>query len=366
MLVDLRSDTVTRPTPAMMGAIAAATVEDAARGADPTVDRLQSAAAVVTGKEAALFVPSGTMGNLTALACHTRPGNLVVCETLAHVVRSERGGMAAVAGVLPILIDGPDGLPDPGAVRDLLRSPNARTRRNMAGRGPGNVGLICIETSHNGRGGVVPPLSGMAAIHELAAEAGIPIHLDGARIFNAAVRLDVTVGEICRYADSVMFCVSKGLGAPIGSLLCGDRDFIERAKSTVKMLGGAMRQSGLMAAAGLVALDEGPARLPHDHDTARRLAETLAGLDPRLVDMDSVQTNIVNLDPCPFDGHAAAFADDLEARGVLIDRRDDGTLRLVTHHQIKDAEIAVAAAALSAAWREFVRDPAHRLDWKRN
>ncbi len=271
---DFRSDTVTRPTAAMMAAIAHAELGDAARGDDPTVNELERRAAELTGKQAAVFVPSGTMGNLVAILSHVSPGDEVIVESTAHIYESEGGSISALAGAVARPVTSPGGVLDPADVAAAIRRGDkdnqARTR------------LISVENTHAAAGGTVTPPETMERLHALAAGAEIALHLDGARLFNAAVHLDSPAAGICRHADTVMFCVSKGLGAPVGSLLAGDDAFIARARRKVRMVGGGMRQAGILAAAGLVALSDPYAQPLSDHRTARSLAAGLVGIDPRL------------------------------------------------------------------------------------
>ena len=330
MILDFRSDTVTKPTAAMMQAIATADVGDYARGDDPTTNRLEAAAAKVTGKEAALFTPSGTMANLAALLAHVRPGDEVIVEAGAHIYNSEVASMCAVAGAMPRPIKGDDGILDPAHVAAAIRS---GAQQNHAA-----TGLICLETTHNAAGGIVLPLDRMAGIRDVAQAADLPVHLDGARVFNAAAHLNTSVAEICRTADTVMFSLAKGLGAPLGAMLVGDQAFIARARKCARMLGGGMRQTGLVAAAALVALEDPFPHLRRDHAMAAMLAKGLAAIDDSLVRPDRVQTNIVN---CHVDGitdDAGRFHGVLKGRGVLTNRT--GTkLRFVTHRHIDEAAV---------------------------
>src|SRR5437868_6316053 len=282
--IDLRSDTVTKPTPAMRRAMAEAEVGDDVYGEDPTVNRLQERAAEIFEKEAALFVPSGTMGNQICLKLHTRPGTEAVVEERSHIFNYELGSSAALAGVLLRPVRGENGLLNWDLVSGAIHhhAPYYVTPTS----------LVALENTHNMAGGAVMPLATASHICDQAHAVGLPVHLDGARIFNAAAALNTTVAEIARPFDSVMFCLSKGLGAPVGSLVLGPRAFIEAAVSWRKMLGGGMRQVGVLAAAGLIALEESPKILPEDHANARRLAEGLAELRGVRVDPERVQTNI--------------------------------------------------------------------------
>lgn len=337
-MFDFRSDTVTKPTAAMMEATATAAVGDAARGDDPTTNELESVVAEMTGKEAALFTPSGTMANLAALLTHVRPGEEVVVEETAHIYNSEAGSMAAVAGAIPRPVKGEDGILDPSAV-------TAAIRPRAGGQHVAPTGLICLENTHNASGGIVMPLDRMAELHQVAKDAGLPVHLDGARLFNAAVFLDTPVSAICQHADTVMFALSKGLGAPIGSMLAGSADFMTRARRKARMLGGGMRQVGLIAAPALVALDDPYPRLRRDHAMAKMLAEGLAAIDESLVCVDKVQTNIVNCHVDRFASNADGFARSLEENGVLANFART-KVRFVTHSHIDEAAVKACLSAV--------------------
>lgn len=326
--VDLRSDTVTVPTAEMRAAMAAAEVGDDVYGEDPTVNRLQETAAALTGFEGALFVPSGTMGNQLALAVHARRGSEVVVPEGAHVYEYEPGSMAVIAGLLPRVVAAPNGVPEAAAVRAAV------------GRGPHQApaGLVVLENTHNLAGGAVVPLSKMREVQAVAREAGVPVHLDGARVFNAATALGVPVAEVVEGFDSVSLCLSKGLGAPVGSLLLGSRPFLAEAHRYRKLLGGGMRQAGVLAAAGLIALTRMPAGLPADHARARRLAEGLSQRPNIAVDAAAVQTNIVFLRVA----RAAELAERCAAAGVGVSAMGPERVRLVTHHQVDDVGVELA------------------------
>ncbi|TVR11648.1 MAG: hypothetical protein EA385_00950 [Salinarimonadaceae bacterium] len=340
MLVDLRSDTVTQPSAAMLRAMSDASLRDNARDGDPTVASLEEKAAGLTGKDAGLFVPSGTMGNIATILTRTRSGDRIVVESRAHIYRSEHGGYAELARVEPIPIEGESGAP-----------PAAEVKRSLDAECGGSIRLVCLETTHNAYGGVVASLAEMEHIYREASSGGVSVHLDGARVFNASVHLGCPVAAITKHADSVVFSLSKGLGAPVGSLLCGSREFISAARQRVKMLGGAMRQIGPLAAAGLIALEDPFEFLENDHRTARRLAECMAALDPLAVEPASVVTNIVNIDLADR-VDAGAFEARLRERGVLIGRRSNGLFRLVTHRDIGEAGIDHAIRSLEAVWAE--------------
>src|SRR5450631_694324 len=278
-MIDLRSDTVTRPTVKMRAAMAAAEVGDDVYGEDPTVNRLEARAAEVFGREAALLVPTGTMGNQVAIRLHTQPGQEIVCESRAHVLDWEMGMTAAYSGctLRPVI-----------AERGMLTWEQLRPAIFQNVHFHASTGLICIENTHMSSGGTVMPV---ATVREICAEAhtiGLPVHLDGARVFNAAMALGVTVAELTSGFDTVMFCLSKGLGAPVGSMLVGSAAAMERARLIRKALGGGMRQAGVLAAAGLVALEDMPARMGEDHANARLLAEAVAMHDVAEIDMATV------------------------------------------------------------------------------
>ena len=289
--VDLRSDTVTRPCDEMRRAMAEAEVGDDVFGEDPTVRKLQERAAELLGTEAALFVPSGTMGNQIALHLHGKPGSELICAENSHVVVYEMGAMAVLSGLIPRLVPAAGGLLDPTDLAATI-PPEAPYRSRTR--------LLVVENSFNmavtsagARGGSVYDRARLDAVLAVADSRGLRKHLDGARVWNAAAALDVPVGELARGFDSISFCLSKGLGAPVGSILCGSQDFIAEAWRVRKMLGGGMRQVGVLAAAGLVALDKGPANLREDHANARHMAEGISGIPGLHVDLESLQTNIL-------------------------------------------------------------------------
>src|SRR5262245_18901889 len=286
-VIDLRSDTVTKPSPEMRRAMAEAEVGDDVFIEDPTVNRLQQRSAEVFGREAALFVPSGTMGNLTCILAHTRPGQEVICEEAGHIYNYEMASMSAVAGVLPRIVQGEDGILTWETIATAIR-PKFYYRPQTA--------LVSLENTHNMAGGTVYSTKLAHEICDKSHDSGISIHLDGARIFNAATYLGEDVAEMTKKFDSIQFCLSKGLGAPVGSMIVGSRDFIERCRSVRKMLGGGMRQVGVLAAAGLVALEKGPKRLHVDHENAKLLANHLASIPDITLNPQKVQTNIVIFD----------------------------------------------------------------------
>ncbi|MEJ2367301.1 MAG: GntG family PLP-dependent aldolase [Acidobacteriota bacterium] len=333
--VDLRSDTVTRPTPAMRKAMAEAPVGDDVYGEDPTVNALQEKAAALLGKEAALFVPSGSMGNQTAVKVHTQPGDEVVCESSCHIYNIETGMMAAFSGVLPRLVSGKNGILDPKDVENSIRAPKYYLAPTT---------LLAVENTHNMAGGTCTPVETLEALCSVAKKHGMGTHLDGARIFNAAAALGCSPAEIARPFDSVMFCISKGLGAPVGSLLCGSRSFIERARKVRKMMGGGMRQAGILAAAGLVAFEEILPTLPQDHQKARRLAEKLAAHPDLEVDLDLVQTNIFMCRVKP-PRTPSQMCEALERKGVIASPMTRDTVRFVTHHDVTEVGMERALVA---------------------
>jgi threonine aldolase len=322
-MIDLRSDTVTKPTPAMRKVMAEAEVGDDVYGEDPTVNRLQEKAAEITGTEAALFVPSGTMGNQVAIAVHTRPGQEVIVEATSHIYNVEMATMARFSGVQPRVVFGERGVFSAEQVRQAIRPKLYYLAQ---------TGLVCLENTHNAAGGRIWPLSVAREILEVAHAHGIPVHLDAARIFNASVATGIPVSELVRGFDSVMFCLSKGLGCPVGSLLCGSREFIEEARRVRKALGGGMRQAGILAAAGLYALEHHVERLAEDHENARILAQGLSEIP--CLSVTPPETNIVMVEILR-GPTAAELAERLKRRGVLVAPAGAGTearkLRLVTH-----------------------------------
>ncbi|GHD75262.1 low-specificity L-threonine aldolase [Vogesella fluminis] len=340
-VLDVRSDTVTQPTLAMRQAMFDAVVGDDVYGDDPTVRELETLAAGILGKEAALFVPSGNFGNQLALYTHCQRGDEVILGDDCHIVWHETGGAAVIAGVQLRTIASADG---------MLRADEVKKRIRVGDdiHWP-RTGLICVENAHsNGR---VIPLADMAAVWNVAQQHGVPVHLDGARVFNAAVHLGCEVRDITRYSDTVMCCLSKGLAAPIGSILAGPAAFIARARKNRKLLGGGLRQAGVLAAPGILALTEMVTRLPEDHANARYLAEQLAALPGISVNLDDVHINMVWFRlPDTLDSGTlmAALAD----AGIKANGPEHGLMRLVTHWQIGRADIdrivAVFASVLAA------------------
>jgi threonine aldolase len=341
--VDLRSDTVTTPSPPMRRAMADAEVGDDWYGDDPTVNRLQDRAAEVTGKEAALYVPTGTMANQIGLRLHfTGTGHLVVAEADAHVATTEVMTSAVASGIAYRTMRGDArGQVTADQVAEALE-PDAYYDVEM-------IDLLAVENTHGASGGNVMAIEDLRAYRKLAQDRGIPMHLDGARIFNASVASGVDVAEYCAEVDTMMFCVSKGLGAPIGSLLCGPAAMMPEARRIKILLGGAWRQAGIMAAAGLAALDDGPARLHEDHDRARRLAEGVAELAPGAVDPASVETNMVFVQTEPLGMSALEAVRRLAALGVGA-TISGGRVRMVMHVDVADEGVEAALEA----WRRLV------------
>jgi threonine aldolase len=340
---DFRSDTTTQPTAAMRAAMAAAELGDDGYGEDPTVNELQRVAAARLGKEVALFVPSGTMGNLLALLAHTGRAEEVLLEATSHIIRSEMGGIAAVAGVSWRSLPGERGAIPLPAIAAACEGGGYGTARLRPA-------LLCLETTHNAAGGAVLPLDYLAAARALARTHGVAVHIDGARLFNAACALGVPAEAIARHADTITFCLSKGLRAPAGSLLCGPAELIARARLLRRMLGGGMRQSGVLAAAGLVALETQVERLAEDHRRARSLAEGLVAIHPTLCDVASVQTNIVMVDFAASGRSAAEWAALLGAEGLVCRAAGATRMRLVTHADLEDADTTALLGAIRRSW----------------
>jgi threonine aldolase len=335
-IVDLRSDTLTLPTPEMREAMARAEVGDDVWEEDPTVKRLEALAAERMGKEAGLLVTSGTQGNLVSVLAQTRPGQEVVLDLDAHIFNYEVGGTSLIGGVQMRPVKTARGFLTAEQVREALRPANIHVP---------TTGLVCIENTHNRHGGTCCTPEEIAAVAAVAHGAGVPVHLDGARLFNAAVALRRAPVELTRHVDSVTFCLSKGLGAPVGSVICGGADLIARARRLRKMLGGGMRQAGVIAAAGIVALERMVDRLAEDHANARTLAEGLATLPGLAVDLVSVQTNIVIVRVARAGG-AQELVDGCLARKVKVHAIGPHALRCVTHKDVDADDIQRALQAL--------------------
>ncbi|HEX8186205.1 MAG TPA: GntG family PLP-dependent aldolase [Blastocatellia bacterium] len=339
--IDLRSDTVTRPTEEMREAMARAEVGDDVYLEDPTVNLLQERAAEMLGKEAALFVPSGTMGNQICVRLHTEPGHEVITEERGHIFNYEMAAMAALSGTLARPVRGEDGILDWPSIEAAIRP---RSAYYVA-----QTGLVTLENTHNMAGGAITPVERMEEICERAHEAGLPVHLDGARIFNAAIALRRDAADLARPFDSVMFCLSKGLGAPVGSLIAGSRKFIDRAIAVRKMFGGGMRQVGVLAAAGLVALEKMVARLEEDHANARLLARGVAQIPGVKIDPERVQTNIVIFDIAGTGTTTTELSAKLKQRGVLANGINPQEMRMVTHKDVSRADAESALGAIREA-----------------
>jgi threonine aldolase len=344
-MIDLRSDTVTHPTPAMREAMAKAPVGDDVYGEDPTVNRLQAMAAELTDKEAGLFVASGTMGNLTAILSHCQRGDEAMLGNRSHTFLFEAGGISVLGGIhscqLPNQPDGSLSLDDiQAAIRpDDPHDPISR--------------LVCLENTHNRCGGTYQTPAYTRQVSEFAHTRGLKVHLDGARIFNAAVAQGVEVRELTGPVDSVTFCLSKALCAPVGSVLCGSKEFIARALRNRKMLGGGMRQAGILAAAGIVALETMVGRLSEDHARARRLADGLRGIPGLVLENKTPATNMVFVSLAPgLKSTAEKLAGELEARGVLVGATAERQFRLVVHYWIDDQAVQQAVSAFAAVMKQ--------------
>jgi threonine aldolase len=341
-MIDLRSDTVTHPSPEMREAMARADVGDDVYGEDPTVNRLQEVAADMLGKEAALFVASGTMGNLVSLLAHCGRGDEIILGDESHIFRYEQGGASALGGIAyHTVATAPNGELPLDAVAAAFRSDDAHQPI---------TGAICLENTHNRRGGAVLGLDYMRQVSALARERAVPVHLDGARLPNAAVALGVPMRSIAEYVTSVQLDLSKGLAAPVGGVVAGSRAFIARAHRARKVVGGGMRQAGIIAAAGLVALESMIERLAEDHANARLLAEGLAEIPQIAVDVARVQTNIVVCRLVVDGWSPAAFIEALREQGVLIGGYGDQRLRMVTHYGIARADIERTLHAVRRVW----------------
>jgi threonine aldolase len=342
-VVDLRSDTLTLPTAAMREAMAGAEVGDDVWEEDPTVHRLEELAARRTGKEAALFVSSGTQGNLVSILSQTRPGQELILDADCHIFNYEVAGAAQFGGVQTLPLKTERGFLSAEQVRAHIRPSNIHIPV---------TGLVCLENTHNRHGGTCCTPEEIAAVAAVAHSAAVAVHLDGARIFNAAVALGRPVGEFARHVDSITFCLSKGLGAPVGSLVCGSSEFVGRARRVRKMLGGGMRQVGVLAAAGLVALESMVDRLAEDHDHARRLATEVSKLPGIRIDLKSVQTNIVIFHVERAGGAAHLVAGAL-ARKVKIHQIGPTSIRCVTHKDVDGEDVDRALEAfreIMAGW----------------
>jgi threonine aldolase len=338
-MIDLRSDTVTKPTPEMRKAMARAEVGDDVLGEDPTVNALEERCAAIMGMEAGLFVASGTMGNQASLFAHTQRGDEVIVEQSAHVGMYEAGAFAVVSGlILHKLAGRPWGVLDPNEVRDAIAPDDVH-------RAP--TRLVCLENTHNVSSGTVMSPEQTKAVADVAHERGLKLHIDGARIFNAACYLGVEPGALTADADSIQFCFSKGLAAPVGSMVCGTQEFIRRARRARKMMGGGMRQAGVLAAACHVSLDTIVPRLHEDHANARFIAEELARHEGISIDLNAIQTNIIRfaLDPGVMEGRRLTAL--MKDRGILVDGRGGQKFRLVTHNDVSAEDARAVAGAFA-------------------
>lgn len=343
-MIDLRSDTVTKPTAAMREAMSRAEVGDDVYGEDPTVRRLEETAAALLGKEAGLFVTSGTQGNQAAILAHTGRGDEVIVEAEAHIFYYEAGAMAALAGVQPRLVAGKRGQMPLEDIAAAIREPNIHFPTTR---------VICLENTHNRAGGAALPLEYSQSVYRLAKNKGVAVHLDGARLFNAVAASRTSAREFAAAADSVQICLSKGLGAPVGSVLTGTKDFIARARKWRKALGGGMRQAGVIAAPGLIALTEMVDRLQEDHDRAKRLATGLANINGLAIRPEEVETNIVVARLVRTSSTEEEFLQALAEHGVLATAFGAGAMRFVTHYGISDTDVEAVLTAVHATLLEL-------------
>jgi threonine aldolase len=328
-MIDLRSDTVTKPTKEMREAALNAEVGDDVYGEDPTVIELEKTAAELLGKESALFVTSGTQGNQIAVLTHCSPANEVIVEAESHIFYYESGAISAFAGVQPRTIKGVRGAMDPREVEAAIREDDQHFPE---------TGLICLENTHNRAGGAIVPSSNMKEIYSIAHKRGIPVHVDGARLFNAAAAENVPLTEYTQYADTVQVCLSKGLGAPVGSIIAGNEEFIKKARKWRKRLGGGLRQAGIIAAPGLYALKNMRQRLAEDHEHAKVLAEGLGSIN-KLKIVNQVDTNIVVVDVSELGINSAEFTDQLKEKGVLAVTFGPSLVRFTTHYDVTREDI---------------------------
>jgi len=339
--IDLRSDTVTLPTQTMRDSIYRAELGDDVFGEDSTTNRLEQIAAERMGKEAAMMVTSGTMGNLVCVLTHCRRGDEVILGDQSHTFLYEAGGMSAVGGIHPHTVaNQPDGTIRLEDIKAAIRGNNVHFPRSR---------LICLENTHNRCYGSALTPQYMESAAKLAGEQGLRVHLDGARVFNAAVALGVDVKELTRYADSVSFCLSKGLSSPVGSVVCGTSRFITEARRNRKVLGGGMRQSGIIAAAGITALEQMVDRLAEDHENARRLAEGIARIPGLSIELNRIHTNIVYFDMADEQFDAGTLVTQLAGRAVKVLQLGPGRLRAVTHYGISTEDIDLTLVALNEA-----------------
>src|SRR5579875_2000163 len=352
MSIDLRSDTVTLPTAAMREAMYRAEVGDDVYGEDPSINRLQEMAAAITGKEAALFVPSGTMGNAIAQLTHAARGQAIIVGSESHIYHYEAGAASTLGGSPLVAVpNNPDGSIDLDRLRDTIAD---ESDEHVAA-----TALICLENTHNRCGGTVLSADYLAAVAELAHQHGLAVHVDGARIFNAAIALGIPVSTLVAPVDSLMFCLSKGLSAPVGSMLVGSQEFIRRARRNRKLLGGGMRQAGILAAAGIVALEKMVERLAEDHANCKRLAQGLADYPQVKVDPEQVMTNILifhlrnSEQTLLTEEEVQSFLHKAREQGVLLGTMGSGRIRAVTHYGIEEQDIETALAGIRRALLEM-------------
>lgn len=338
-MIDLRSDTVTKPTEEMRKAAYDAEVGDDVYGEDPTINKLEETAAEILGKEASLFVTSGTQGNQIAILTHCRPGSEIILEAESHIFYYETGAASAFAGVQTRTIKGTRGAMDPAEVQYAIREEDQHYPES---------GLICLENTHNRAGGAAVPIENMKEIHKIAKGSNIPVHIDGARLFNAAAALNLPASELTQYCDTVQVCLSKGLGAPVGSILAGSREFIASARKWRKRLGGGLRQSGIIAAPGLVALTQMRERLAEDHENAQSLAEQLNQINGIHI-INQVDTNIVIADVKDLNMKSSKFVEKIKSEGVLAGTFGPSSVRFVTHYDVSKNDIEKAIAAIQRA-----------------
>ena len=343
-VVDLRSDTVTLPTEEMLEAIRNAELGDDVFKEDATVNRLQEMAAKKMGKEAALLVPSGTMANLVSVTSNTTRGDSAIVEADAHVYWYEVGGISAIAGVLPLTVKGEMGVMNPKDIEAVIRPRGVHQPPTT---------LVCIENTHNRAGGTIVAPDQIEAISRVAQEHDLRLYMDGARIFNAAVGLGVDVREFTRHVDNLMFCLSKGLSCPIGSIIVGSEEFIEVARKTRKIVGGGMRQAGVVAAPGIIALEKMIDRLEDDHRNARFLGERLAGIEGIDVDLRTVQTNMTMFDVKGLNVGADVFVGKMREQGVLALALGETRIRMVTHRGIEREDVEIALAVVEGVAKEI-------------
>lgn len=336
-IINFRSDTQTLPTEAMLDAIRNAPLGDDVSAEDPTVNKLEAMAAERMGKEAAMLVASGTMGNLVSVMTHAGPGDEIIIDPEAHIFYYEGGGSASLAGVMPMPVMSHDGMLDPDEVAAAIRKPNVHYPKPK---------LLCLENTHNRSGGRVVPLDLHRRLCEVAHAHGLAVHLDGARIFNAAVATGVPVSAYAEDVDSIQFCLSKGLSAPVGSMVAGSREFIDKARRNRKRLGGGMRQAGIIAAAGIVALETMVDRLADDHANAKFLAQGLSQITGLKINMKYVETNMVNVDHTGTGLSTDEFVERLKSVGILVGGRPPKAVRMVTNRHINRAAIEEAVARI--------------------